>query len=265
MKPLYITSSPKVIRSMGHGPFEPEKKSWSKIFKKTFFKIFILGFLGGVGLLLYYRFSPNLTEQADRYFNERAWQNLLELSTKQLALDPSPRWEMLRGVASYNLNPQAGIAPILDKIAPVDNHDFYLNETVTLLLSNPDHREKTLHIASEFALRAKASTASDTLKKTLWQSLSKPGDLQTVQNPQLFSKLSAWLGEQNRYVNAKNLQLRATAALDAEVVRRLKNKENLLLRYCLNPTVVGDKKGSWCNVLDETLQTGFVFDGYLKK
>jgi hypothetical protein len=66
-------------------------------------------------------------------------------------------------------------------------------------------------------------------------------------------------------VKAKELQWRKSPSTEGAVIRRLTDKEELLLRQTGQATTVSGKKGTWAYALDAEMNSGWVFDAYLEK
>ena len=79
-----------------------------------------------------------------------------------------------------------------------------------------------------------------------------------------FGELTQLFGKDVRQVGAKRLQMRSAPSTDASVVRQLEDGETLLVRSANAPTNVSGRSGKWTLVLDRNMESGWVFDAYLK-
>ena len=79
-----------------------------------------------------------------------------------------------------------------------------------------------------------------------------------------FNELGDLFRKDLRQVSAKRLQMRSAPSTDAAVVRQLDDGESLLVRTANAPTNVSGRGGKWTFVLDRNMESGWVFDAYLK-
>jgi hypothetical protein len=216
----------------------------------------------GIIVFLVYRFGDTPIERAEKLFAKRDLETLHSYTRKKLEKgEVNPLLYSYFAVAEFSTNPRASLASVLSNIRAVDDRPVFRREAVHRILLVPANLARAGEILGEALQIEKPPT--DEMKiliRNLLQSEAPlPGDAGN------FAALAALFPDDLRRVHARELQWRSAPSTEGQVLRRLKDGEQLLLRLRGVQTNVSGKSGRWVFSLDEEMNSGWVFDAYLEK
>lgn len=221
-----------------------------------------LAVLAAITVFFIYRFGDTPVEKAEKLFAKRDLEGLQSYTRKKLEKgEVNPLLYSYFAVAEFSVNPGASLATVLGHVKAVDDRPVFRREALYRILQIPANMPRAGEILGE-ALKLETPPGQEmkALIRTLLKSESPlSGDAAN------FSALKVLFAADVRRVKAKELQWRSAPSTEGQVLRRLKDKEELLIRLSTPVTTVSGKKGSWVYALDEGMNSGWVFDAYLEK
>lgn len=208
------------------------------------------------------RFGDTPVEKAERLFQKRELADLKVFTQKNLASgDISPVLMGYFAVAEYSLNTEATLKSLLNSIQAVDNRVIFRREALERIWLLEANRKRAGTILME--ILALEKPAGPGLRNLAMEIIASDSPLNNEAG--LFEVLAETFPQSVRRVDAKALQMRASPSTEAEVRRRLESGETLLIRKTGPHVTVSGKKGHWAYILDANLDSGWVFDAYLKQ
>lgn len=218
--------------------------------------------IAGIVFFLWYRFSETPIERADRLFHKRDFAALQKLSRKQIEKgERNPLFVSYDAVATFATDPRTSLAALLERVSAADNRAIFRRETLVRIVEINAAPKRAGEILTE-ALKVERPPGAEL--KSLIQELVKSSQVLSGAES-AFAELAQLFGKDVRHVSAKRLQMRSAPSTDASVVRQLEDGEILLVRTANAPTNVSGRSGKWTLVLDRNMESGWVFDAYLKQ
>ena len=222
----------------------------------------VLGVIAGIVVFLWYRFGESPIERADRLFHKRDFAALQKLSRKQIEKgERNPLFFSYDAVSTFATDPRTPLAALLERVSAADNRPIFRRETLVRIVEINAAPKRAGEILTE-ALKVEKTPGAEL--KSLIQELVK-SSLPLTGAESTFTELVELLSKDVRQVSAKRLQMRSAPSTDASVVRQLEDGETLLVRTANAPTNVSGRNGKWTFVLDRNMESGWVFDAYLKQ
>ncbi|MBN8222940.1 MAG: hypothetical protein J0L53_18645 [Spirochaetes bacterium] len=224
--------------------------------------VLLLAALAGITLFLIYRFGDTPVEKAEKLFLKKDLEGLQAFTRKKLEKgEVNPLLYSYFAVAEFSMNPRASLAGLLGNIKAVDDRPVFRREALHRILQVPANLPRAGEILAE-ALKLEQPPGDE--MKVFIQSLLQ-SEASLAGDGGLFTALKELFPKYLRRVKAKELQWRQAPSTEGAVIRRLADKEELLIRQQGQVTTVSGKKGAWVLALDENMQSGWVFDAYLEK
>ncbi len=221
-----------------------------------------LAVIAGIVIFLWYRFGETPIERADRLFHKRDFAALQKLSRKQIEKgERNPLFVSYDAVSTFAIDPRTPLAALLERVAAADNRAIFRRETLVRIVEINAAPKRTGEILSE-ALKVEKPPGAE-LKGLIQELVKSSQALSGAESA--FSELAQLFNKDVRQVSAKRLQMRSAPSTDASVVRQLEDGETLLVRTANAPTNVSGRSGKWTLVLDRNMESGWVFDAYLKQ
>jgi len=211
-------------------------------------------------VFLCHRFGDSPAERAEKLLAARDFAALKSHVGKQIAAGgANPLFHAYLAVAEFSLNNDADLAALMAKIQAADERVIFRREALLRIAEIPQNAARAgIILEAALALENPPGSEMHKLTERLVQA-----ELPLVASPRLFTALAGLFPEKLRQVKAKELQFRKAPSTGGEVIRRLSDREELLVRTSGARTTVSGKQGSWVFVLDRHMQSGWVFDGYL--
>ena len=169
----------------------------------------------------------------------------------------------MKGVPSFSAfatQPRTHLATLLERVSAADNRAIFRRETLVRIVESNAAPKRAAEILVE-ALKIERPPGAE-LRGLIEELLKSPQPLTGAEGA--FAELAHLFGKDVRQVSAKRLQMRSAPSTDASVVRQLEDGETLLVRTSNAPTNVSGRNGKWTFVLDQRMESGWVFDAYLK-
>ncbi len=230
--------------------------------RRLILPVLTLGALTGVIIFLVYRFGDTPVEKAEKLFAKRDLGGLHSYTRKKLEKgEVNPLLYSYFAVAEFSTNPKATLAGVLSNIKAVDDRPVFRREALHRILQIPANLERAGEILAE-ALKLE-QPPGDEMKILVRNVVASEAPLSGDSG--LFAVLKGIFPGDIRRVKARELQWRKSPSTEGAVIRRLTDKEELLLRQVGHATTVSGKKGTWVFVLDAEMNSGWVFDAYLEK
>ena len=224
--------------------------------------LLLLGAIAGVIIFLVYRFGDTPVEKAEKLFARRDLEGLHSYTRKKLGQgEVNPLLYSYFAVAEFTMNPKASLAGVLSNVKAVDDRPVFRREALHRILQIPANATRGGDILGE-ALKLETPPGDE--MKALIRNLVK-SEAPLMGDAGNFSELKTLFPGDIRRVKAKELQWRQSPSTEGQVIRRLADQEELFLRMNGGATTVSGRKGSWAFVLDEQMNSGWVFDAYLEK
>lgn len=230
--------------------------------RRLAFPLLTLGALTGIIIFLVYRFGDTPIERAEKLFAKRDLEALHSYTRKKLEKgEVNPLLYSYFAVAEFSTNPKASLASVLNNVRAVDDRPVFRREALHRILLVPANVARAGEILGE-ALNLEKPPSDE--MKILIQNLVK-SEAPLTGNSANFAALAELFPGDLRRVHARELQWRSAPSTEGQVLRRLSDGEQLLLRLAGSATQVSGKTGRWVFVLDESMNSGWVFDAYLEK
>lgn len=221
----------------------------------------VLVVIAGIIIFLWYRFGETPIERADRLFQKRDFAALQKLARKQIEKgERNPLFFSYDAVATFAVDARTPLAALLERVSAADNRAIFRRETLVRIVEMNAAPKRAGEILTE-ALKIEKPPGAEL--RGLIQELVK-SSLPLTGAESAFGELTQLFGKEVRQVGAKRLQMRSAPSTDASVVRQLEDGETLLVRSANAPTNVSGRNGKWTLVLDRNMESGWVFDAYLK-
>lgn len=216
--------------------------------------------IGGIVAFLWFRFGETPIERAERLYHKRDFTALQKHSRKQIDKgDRNPLFVSYDAVSTFALEPRTGLAALMERVSAADSRAIFRRETLVRIVEANAAPKRAGEILVE-ALRVEKPPGAEL--KSLIQELVK-SSLPLTGAEAAFAELQHLFGKDVRRVSAKRLQMRSAPSTDASVVRQLDDGETLIVRAANAPTNVSGRNGRWTLVLDQQMESGWVFDAYL--
>jgi hypothetical protein len=224
--------------------------------------LIVLAAIAGIVVFLWYRFGETPIERADRLFHKRDFAALQKLSRKQIEKgERNPLFFSYDAVSTFATDSRTPLAALLERVSAADNRAIFRRETLVRIVEINAAPKRAGEILTE-ALKVEKPPGAEL--RNLIQELVK-SSLALAGAESAFAELAQLFSKDVRQVSAKRLQMRSAPSTDASVVRQLEDGETLLVRTANAPTNVSGRNGKWTLVLDRNMESGWVFDAYLKQ
>ncbi|HRP68087.1 MAG TPA: SH3 domain-containing protein [Turneriella sp.] len=223
--------------------------------------VFTIALTGASVTFLYYRFSDTPVEKVEKLFLKRHLTELRDFSRKQLEKgNTNPVLYSYYAVGEFSTNPKSQLSSILSNIKAVDERPIFRREALTRILQIPSNYARAGEILT--ALVDFEENNDDAIKDLIARLVDGEAVLESRASNFIFLKET--FPKRVKQVAAKELQWRTHPSTESDVIRRLEDGEELFVRKTEAGTIVSGKKGHWAYVLDSAMQSGWVFNAYLK-
>jgi len=235
----------------------PPRRSFFKRFLPTFAA---LATVTALVIFLVVRFGDTPVERAEKLFAQRDLKELRAYTAKRLEKGyPNPLLYSYYAVAEFSTNAKSNLSGLLGNIRAVDERPVFRRDALRRIVEVGNKPRGGEILFAALNLEESLDAEMKSLIHTL---LASDAPLTTADGT--LSELLEIFPDAARRVAAKQLQFRAAASTESEVLRRLGNGESLLLRATGPLTTVSGKRGHWALVVDTQWVSGWVFDAYLK-
>lgn len=220
-----------------------------------------LAAIAGIIIFLWYRFGETPVERAERFYHKRDFAALQKHVRRQLEKgEQNPLYVSYNAVATFAIEPRTSLASLMEKISLADKRPIFRRETLVRIVEINAAPTRSGEIVAE-ALKIEKPPGAE-LRNLVSEILQSSQPLAGGDN--IFAVLAETFPQLVREVTAKRLQMRSGPSTDAGVARQLEDGEKLIVRTTNAPTKVSGRSGKWALVLDRNMESGWVFDAYLK-